>query len=63
MNLFNNKWLTPFDVNEDRITWAETGVTFDNPGIDPTRLSYVVAPYRTYRNLPREVFFTLGFGF
>jgi hypothetical protein len=62
MNLFNNQWLTPMDVSDDIINWVENGITMADPGNDPTRLSYVVAPYRAYRNIPRQIFFTLGFG-
>lgn len=60
MNLFNNKWLTPMDVANDISSWVENGVTLMDPADDPLRLSHVVAQYRTYRNIPRQVFFTLG---
>lgn len=63
MNLFNNRWLTPIDTQDDRNNWVEQGITIDNPGTDPLRLSYVVAPYRAYRNIPRQIFFTVGVGF
>lgn len=63
MNLFDNSWLTPMDTRDDLNNWVEKGITLDNPGTDPTRLSYVVAPYRTYRNIPRQIFLTAGFGF
>lgn len=63
MNLFNNKWVTPMDTQDDIRNWVEKGITMDNPGLDPNRLSYLVAPYRAYRNIPRQVFFTLGVGF
>jgi hypothetical protein len=62
MNLFDNKWLTPMSTSEDVRLWVEDGITMDKPGNDPTRLSYVVAPYRTYSNIPRQIFFTLGVG-
>ncbi len=63
MNLFNNRWITPMDTKDDIQNWVENGFTMDNPGLDPNRLSYIVAPYRAYRNIPRQVFFTLGIGF
>ncbi|KAB2926012.1 MAG: TonB-dependent receptor [Bacteroidetes bacterium] len=63
MNLFNNKHLTPMDVTQDITDWVERGITIEDPGLDPTRLSYRVAPYRAYRNLPRQVYLTVGFGF
>ena len=62
MNLFDNKWLTPMSTSDDIRLWVEEGITMDKPGNDPTRLSYVVAPYRTYSNIPRQIFFTLGVG-
>jgi hypothetical protein len=66
MNLFNNKWLTPMEsVNErqDKINWVERGITIDNPVDDPNKRSYLLYPFRAYRNTPREVYFTLGIGF
>lgn len=63
MNLFNNKWITPMDTQDDVRNWVEKGITMDNPGLDPNRLSYIVAPYRAYRNIPRQVFLTVGVGF
>ncbi len=63
MNLFDNKWLTPMSTSDDIRLWVEDGITMADPGNDPTRLSYVVAPYEAYRNIPRQIFFTLGIGF
>lgn len=62
MNLFNNKWITPMSTSDDIRNWVENGVTMADPGNDPSRLSYVVAPYAAYRNIPRQIFFTFGFG-
>lgn len=63
MNIFNNKWLTPMATTEDIRYWVEEGITVEDPGNAPLRLSHVVADYRAYRNIPRQVFFTIGFGF
>jgi hypothetical protein len=63
MNLFNNAWLTPMDVTDDINSWVEKGITIADAGNDPTRLSYVAASYRAYRNSPRSIYFTLGYGF
>ncbi len=64
MNLFDNMFLTPISGGTtDLPQFAEYGVTMDNPGSDPTRLSYVASPYKTYRNTPRQIFFTFGVGF
>lgn len=63
MNLFDNKWITPMSTNDDIKLWVEEGVTMADPGNDPTRFSYLVAPYRAFSNIPRQVMFTLGVGF
>ncbi|MCX6137736.1 MAG: carboxypeptidase-like regulatory domain-containing protein [Ignavibacteriales bacterium] len=63
MNLFENKWLTPPANSTDLNDWVQRGVTVADPGTDPTRIDYVVASYAAYRNIPRQVFFTLGVGF
>ncbi len=62
MNLFDNKWLTPVTGN-DLINWVDYGTTIDQPGNDPYRISYISSFYKAYKNIPRQVFFTLGFGF
>ncbi len=62
MNLFDNKWLTPMSTSEDIRLWVEQGITMADAGNDPERLSHVVAPFRAFRNIPRQVFFTLGLG-
>jgi hypothetical protein len=62
MNLFENKWLTPVS-NNDLIDWVDYGTTIDQPGTDPTRISYISSFYKAYRNVPRQVYFTVGFGF
>jgi hypothetical protein len=63
MNLFDNKWLTPPANAADLSDWVQRGVTIADPSTDPTRVDYVVASYAAYRNLPRQVFFTVGVGF
>jgi len=64
MNVFNNKWLTPLSA-DDLNYWVEKGITMDNPADkSETQLkSYRIAAFKTYRNIPRQVFFTLGIGF
>ncbi len=63
MNLFNNKLLTPMDIRNDVADWIERGITMEDPGLDPNRISYRVAPYRAFRNIPRQIFLTIGLGF
>ncbi len=63
MNLFDNKWLTPMSTKDDINNWVQNGITMADAGNDPKRLSYVVSPYEAYRNIPRQIFFTIGVGF
>ena len=63
MNLFDNKWLTPPTNKEDITAWVQKGVTIADPADNPLRTNYVVASYAAFRNIPRQVFFTLGIGF
>ncbi len=67
MNLFDNKWITPMSTSDDVRLWVEDGITVADAGVaergDATRLSYITAPYRVFRNIPRQIFFTLGIGF
>jgi hypothetical protein len=63
MNLFDNKWLTPPSNSEDINAWVRKGVTIADPADDPMRRNYVVASYAAYRNIPRQIFFTVGVGF
>ncbi|MCU7495687.1 MAG: TonB-dependent receptor [Ignavibacteria bacterium] len=61
MNLLNNQWLTPPDQNQDLEAWIQYAVTSDNPDF-PHDGNYLFSPYRAYRNIPRQIFFTLGVG-
>ncbi len=66
MNLFNNKLLTPMDSqneSEDKAAWVENGITIDNPADNPTKRSFLLYSYRTYKNTPTEVIFSVGIGF
>ena len=61
-NLFNNRWLTPFDATvekDDLNRWVMTGLTWD----DPNHPNYKYNYHRAYRNTPREIYFNLGLGF
>lgn len=60
MNLFDNQWLTPQD--NSNYSWANYGITLDEP-YNQNTTSYLIYPYRAYRNIPRQIFFTLGVGF
>lgn len=63
MNVFNNKWLTPMSLEDDMQNWIERGVTMDNPADNPARKSYRIASFKTYKNTPRQIYFTVGVGF
>jgi hypothetical protein len=62
MNVFDNRWLTPPSTNEDINDWVQRGVTIADAADNPLRRNHVVASYAAYRNIPRQVFFTLGIG-
>lgn len=62
LNLFNNKWLTPFDptVEQDDLKlWVGQGLTWDNPAHPNNKYNF----HRVYRNIPREIYFSCGVGF
>ena len=72
MNLLDNKWLTPLGsatngatssniYKDDLVRWMNNGVTMDQAD-DPNKTSYLLYPYMTYRNIPRQIFFTIGLG-
>lgn len=63
INLFNNRWLTPMGSQDDIRNWVERGVTIADPADDPDRASHRYDYFRAFRNTPRQVFFTIGFGF
>ncbi|MCX6151177.1 MAG: TonB-dependent receptor [Ignavibacteriales bacterium] len=63
MNLFNNKILTPMDTEDDLNNWINDTITMDDPADKPDRKSYRIASFKTYKNIPRQIFFSLGVGF
>ena len=69
MNLFDNKWLTPPESSALLQDWVENGITADNPVTimnavpDYSKDTYKFNFYRVYRNVPRQIYFTLGFSF
>ena len=62
-NLFDNRWLTPALNNNMLLDWVERNVTIDMPGDNPTRDDYRYRSFQAYRNMPRETYLTVGFGF
>jgi hypothetical protein len=63
MNVFDNKLLTPPSNSTSLNDWVQRGVTIADPGSNPARVDHVVASYAAYRNIPRQIFFTIGAGF
>ncbi len=70
MNLFDNRWLTPLDGGTDALRiWANYGITEDNPIFETPGTPFSSANvykfnfFRAYRNIPRQVFITVGTNF
>jgi len=66
MNLFNNKWLTPIDSRDELRNWVEMGISRDTrpqTGDDPQMNIYKYKYFLTYRNVPREIYFSVGYKF
>ncbi len=67
LNLFDNKHLTPIYTTEELERWVLRSVTYADA--DYTSTADANRPFRlynyfqTYRNIPRQVFFSLGFTF
>lgn len=61
MNVFNNRWVTPMSISEDRYQWIDYGVNIDQ-GYNRPNVNNVIAQYTAYKNIPRQIFFTIGIG-
>ncbi len=66
-NLFDNKHLTPLYTTADIDRWVLRGVTYADPDYisqaDQNRPEQKYNYFQVYRNIPREIFFSLGFSF
>ncbi|MBN2364936.1 MAG: TonB-dependent receptor [Calditrichaeota bacterium] len=62
-NLFDNRHLTPISEQEELDRYVLRSVTYADPGNDPNRDLRLYNYYQTWRNIPRQVFFTVGFLF
>ncbi|MDZ7797070.1 MAG: TonB-dependent receptor [Candidatus Marinimicrobia bacterium] len=61
-NLFNNKQLTPLYSGE-LSRWVLRSSTYMDPDTDPDRDVRLYNYYQTYKNVPREIYLTIGFDF
>ncbi len=67
-NLFDNKHFTPISNSEELERWVQRGVTYMDPDYDyqgnPVyRKENLYNYFQTYKNIPRQIFFTLGLTF
>ena len=67
-NLFDNKHLTPISGQDELRRWVLRSVTYkdadyEDPVNDAVRPVRIYNYFQTYRNIPRQVFFSLGFIF
>lgn len=63
LNLFNNKHLTPISGTEELDRWVLRSATYADPDNDPNRDVYLYNYFQVYKNIPRQVFLSLGFSF
>jgi len=68
LNALNNKHLTTFSDSEELERWVLRGVSYadrdyDYAGQEIDRPATIYNYFQTYRNIPREIFFSLGITF
>ena len=63
LNLFDNQHLTPISNAEELDRWVLRSATLGDPDDDPTRDVRRYNYFQTFKNIPRQVFFTFGFTF
>lgn len=63
LNLFSNKHLTPITSQEELDRWVLRSATFADADDDPDRDVRIYNYFQAYRNIPRQVFFSLGVNF
>jgi len=62
-NLFNNRQLTPISSSAELTRWVKRGATYMDEDLDPTRRYHVFNYWQAYKNIPRELYFSLGVDF
>ncbi|MDD5766540.1 MAG: hypothetical protein PHW79_09890, partial [Candidatus Marinimicrobia bacterium] len=63
LNLFNNKQLTPFTSYDELTRWVKRSVTYEDADDAPNRDYRLYNYFQVYKNIPREVYFTVGLDF
>ncbi|MBP7461720.1 MAG: TonB-dependent receptor [Candidatus Delongbacteria bacterium] len=63
LNLFDNQHLTPITNSEELNRWVLRSMTYCDPDHDPTRDVYLYNYFQTFKNIPRQFFFSLGVSF
>ncbi|MCI0515145.1 TonB-dependent receptor [candidate division KSB1 bacterium] len=63
LNLFNNQHLTPVDGREELDRWVLRSATYADPDDAPNRDVRIYNSFQVYRNIPRQVFLSLGVSF
>jgi hypothetical protein len=67
-NIFNHRWLTPMAARDDLELWARRNITLEDPvvrrsGAVEFRDNHYFNYFQAYRNVPREVYFSVGVRF
>jgi hypothetical protein len=67
-NLLNHRWLTPMAARDDLELWTLRNITLEDPvvrrnGAVEHRDTHYFNYFQAYRNVPREVYFSLGLRF
>ncbi|MGQ9559876.1 MAG: TonB-dependent receptor [Candidatus Oleimicrobiaceae bacterium] len=63
LNLFNNQHLTPISDPEELSRWVLRSVTYADPDNAPDRDVRRYNYFQVYRNVPRQIFFSMGVRF
>ncbi|MBN1542867.1 TonB-dependent receptor [candidate division KSB1 bacterium] len=63
LNLFDNKHLTPISGEEDLNAWVLRSATYMDPDLDPMRDSHLYNYFQAFKNIPRQLFVSLGLEF
>ncbi len=63
LNLFDNQHLTPISNSLELDRWVLRSMTYADADNDPTRDVYIYNYFQTFKNIPRQFFFSLGVSF
>jgi hypothetical protein len=67
-NVFNHRWLTPMAARDDLELWVRRNITLEDPvvrrsGAVEVRDNHFFNYFQAYRNVPREVYLSVGVRF